>query len=103
MPISRFIREPETASSMAFRPGKTKFHIKRPDDHAGEDRVTSEHIVFTPDEWGSGDWHYGRNHGGGNLDSDQKDIPQQAVPVGINLECFRETPATTPSVIIPKV
>jgi hypothetical protein len=32
--------------------------------------------------------------------SDKKNIPQQAVPVGINLWCFRETPATTQSVII---
>ena len=32
--------------------------------------------------------------------SDKKDIPQRAVPVGINLWCFRETPARTQSVII---
>ena len=32
--------------------------------------------------------------------SDKKNIPQQAVPVGINLWCFRQTPATTQSVII---
>ena len=32
--------------------------------------------------------------------SDKNDIPQQAVPVGINLWCFRETPARTQSVII---
>jgi len=32
--------------------------------------------------------------------SDQKHIPQQAVPVGINLWCFRETPRRTQSVVI---
>lgn len=32
--------------------------------------------------------------------SDKKNIPQEAVPVGINLWCFRETPAKAQSVII---
>ena len=81
-------------------PPEDNFHVSGGAITTARIEWASEHIVFT---LMNGAQAIGTTAGVMKTEtyaSGKKHIPQQAVPVGINLWCFRETPARGQSVII---